>query len=117
MIDISDGLSTDLWHILEESNCGALINAASIPVAECVRSLSSELPGINPLRMAINGGEEYELLFTCPSEKQSQIPALSKSFGVSITAIGKIIADKGLQLDHGDGTKEMLEPLGYQHVI
>ncbi|HKG99035.1 MAG TPA: thiamine-phosphate kinase, partial [Pyrinomonadaceae bacterium] len=65
MIDISDGLSTDLTHILEESRCGAIIHEEAIPVAECVRGLSSELK-IDPLSLALHSGEEYELLFTAP---------------------------------------------------
>jgi len=116
MIDISDGLSTDLWHILDESNCGAVINAAAIPIAECVRSIASAVPGIDPLRLAVNSGEEYELLFTCPRENHPQVVKLGDSLGVAITAIGKIVAEKSLQLGL-NGTLETLRPLGYQHVI
>src|SRR5215212_11884374 len=48
MIDISDGLSTDLWHILDESGCGAIIRADAIPIDESVRSLSAKASGIDP---------------------------------------------------------------------
>jgi thiamine-monophosphate kinase len=116
MIDISDGLSTDLWHILDESDCGAVIDAAAIPIAECVRSIASTGRGIDALRLAINGGEEYELLFTCPRENQPQVVELCNSLGVAITAIGKIVAEKGLHLEL-NGTLETLKPLGYQHLI
>lgn len=116
MIDISDGLSTDLWHILDESDCGAVINAAAIPIAECVRSIASAVPGIDALRLAVDGGEEYELLFTCPRENHPQVVALSDSLGVAITAIGNIVAEKRLQLEL-NGMLEALKPLGYQHVI
>lgn len=116
MIDISDGLSTDLWHILDENDCGAVIDGAAIPVAECVRSIASAEPGIDALRLAVNGGEEYELLFTSPRENHPQVVALCNSLGVAITAIGKIVAEKGLHLEL-NGTLEALEPLGYQHLI
>ena len=115
MIDISDGLSTDLWHILDESDCGAVINAAAIPIAECVRSLASEL-GVDPLRLSLNSGEEYELLFSCPRANHAQVVALCDSLGVAITAIGHIVAEKSLQLEL-DGILQTLKPQGYQHVI
>lgn len=116
MIDISDGLSTDLWHILDESDCGAVINADAIPIAECVRSIASSSPAIDPLRLAVDGGEEYELLFTSATENHQQVLALSDSLGVAITAIGNIVSDKRLQLKL-QGVLEALKPLGYQHLI
>src|SRR5262249_21938131 len=63
MIDISDGLSTDLWHILDESKVGARIRAASIPVDQSTVSIARER-GIDAIELALNSGEEYELLFT-----------------------------------------------------
>jgi thiamine-monophosphate kinase len=116
MIDISDGLSTDLWHILDESDCGAVLNAAAIPIAECVRLIALEAPGIDPLTLALNGGEEYELLFTCLRENNEQVVALCDSLGVPVTAIGEIVAEKSLQLEL-NGIRETLKPLGYQHMI
>lgn len=116
MIDISDGLSTDLWHVLDESNCGAVISAGAIPIAACVRSVAAVEPGRDPLKLALNGGEEYELLFTCPRENQPGVVALCDSLGVAITAIGDIVAEKRLQLEL-NGMLETLKPLGYQHVI
>lgn len=116
MIDISDGLSTDLWHILDESNCGAVIHADAIPVAECVRSLASEVPGIDPLRVALNGGEDYELLFTAPPENNQRIAALAETLGLPIKPIGEIVALKQLQLDQYDRV-DSVQPSGYEHVI
>lgn len=116
MIDISDGLSTDLWHVLDESGCGAVIKAASIPIAECVRTVASEVSGIDPLKLAVDGGEEYELLFTSRRENHRHIVAVCDSLGVAITAIGHIVAQKGLQLEL-KGMLESIDPLGYQHVI
>src|SRR6185503_19139026 len=66
MIDISDGLSTDLWHVLDESDCGAIIKADRVPIAGCVQRLAAGDLEIEPLRLALHGGEEYELLFTSP---------------------------------------------------
>lgn len=116
MIDISDGLSTDLWHLLDESKCGAVIHAATIPIADCVRRYSTHAPMADPLRVALNSGEEYELLFTVTPENAAQIEQVSHAFVVPITRIGEVVASGELQLETGDG----LEPLsrsGYEHVI
>jgi thiamine-monophosphate kinase len=116
MIDISDGLSTDLWHILEESGCGAIIHVEAIPIAECVRSLASEAPGMDPLSLALNGGEDYELLFTVRPEDQQRIAELSNASGVPLTAVGKIVEGGGLQLER-EGALEPVQPAGYKHRI
>lgn len=116
MIDISDGLSTDLWHILDESNCGAAIQASAIPIANCVRRVAPELPGIDPLKLALNSGEEYELLLTASPENHERIFAITRKLDVSITAIGEIVAGKQLQLNL-DNEVIPIEPSGYQHLI
>lgn len=116
MIDISDGLSTDLWHILDESECGAVIEADNIPIAGCVHLLARGDSQIEPLRLALDGGEEYELLFTSPLENQTGIAEMSEEFGVPVTAIGRIVADKGLRLER-NGSFETILPAGYEHAI
>ena len=114
MIDISDGLSTDLWHVLEESRCGAIIRAASIPIAECALSLSDIDSRIDVLSLALHGGEEYELLFTSPAKSQGELRELSNSMGIAITPIGEIVAGPGLQLERDERT-ELVLPAGYEH--
>ena len=115
MIDISDGLSTDLWHILEESGVGARIYATQIPVADCV-SVAAAAPGGDPLSLALNGGEEYELLFTVRPEDRQQLAVLSESVGATITEIGEIIVEKQLNLER-NGAIEPVLARGYQHLI
>jgi thiamine-monophosphate kinase len=116
MIDISDGLSTDLWHILDESGCGAIIHAGAIPIDESVRSMAASATKIDPLRLALNGGEEYELLFTSRPDDRSRVEGIASSLGVSITEIGEIVAGTGLHLER-DGVLEPAPPSGYEHVI
>jgi thiamine-monophosphate kinase len=116
MIDISDGLSTDLWHILDESGVGAIINAASIPIADCVLAAASSTPGIDALSLALHGGEEYELLFTSSAENQEPISALARTLDITISAIGEIVAHRSLHLKR-DGTIESVSPAGYEHEI
>ena len=111
MIDISDGLSTDMWHVLDESRCGAIIRAGDIPIAECVGLLAPE--GVLPF--ALHGGEEYELLFTTPRASQAKVEELSKSLPLPITLIGEITASEGLRLER-DGAYEHLPPAGYEHL-
>ena len=116
MIDISDGLSTDLWHILDESHAGALIHAEAVPIAGCVLSLSRGTQGIDPLKLALNGGEDYELLFTVRPESETQLMALAEPLGTKITAIGEIFGDTRLSIER-NGAIELLERTGYEHLI
>jgi len=116
MIDISDGLSTDLWHILDESGCGAVIRAEAIPIAGSVISLLPSGSGTNPLRLALNGGEEYELLFTARPEDKDRVAELSYATGTPIREIGEIVAGNGLKLEQNE-TIEPLPPSGYEHNI
>ena len=116
MIDISDGLSTDLWHIVDESGVGAIVHASAIPVAECVLAADSESPGIDPLSLALNGGEEYELLFTARPENHERVVAIAEALGVPIAVIGDTVSEKKMQLER-NGMIEWFQPLGYQHLI
>ena len=102
MIDVSDGLSTDLDHICHESHVGAVIEAASIPRARIAR-----LPV--PLEFALHGGDDYELLFTSPRV----LPA--KIAGVPLSRIGRITKSRGMRLIGPDGVSRSLKPGGWQH--
>lgn len=105
MIDISDGLSTDLAHICEESGIGAEIRADAIPRA----SIGKPARAVD-LQFALHGGDDYELLFTAPKGR----PVPDKISGVRVTEIGRICRDPGLYLiSHDRRTK--LKPQGWQH--
>ena len=79
-IDLSDGLSTDLAHLCAESGVAAELDAAALPFA----------PGATPAQ-ALNGGEDYELLFTAPPA--ARMP--SSIEGVPVTQIGRIVTRSG----------------------
>ncbi len=75
-IDISDGLSLDLAHILEESGCGAVVRADAVPVSDDARRLAEELPdGSTPLDHALGDGEDFELILAVPPEAARQMLA------------------------------------------
>jgi thiamine-monophosphate kinase len=116
MIDISDGLSTDLWRLLDSSKRGAVIHAGAIPIADCVRRYSPQALTANPLQLALNSGEEYELLFTALPGNAAKFDEVSNALVVPITRIGEVVASGELQLETGDGL-ESLPRSGYEHVI
>ncbi len=91
MIDLSDGLSSDLNHICSESGVGALIEAAQLPQDHSVIKLSGRR-ALDPLMLALHGGEDFELLCTIPPEKISKLP--SKVDGVPISHIGEVTPAK-----------------------
>ncbi len=106
MIDTSDGLSTDLAHICEESGVGAALRAESIPRA----SLGRPSRPVD-LKLALHGGEDYELLFTAPGGRR--IP--SRLAGIPITLIGHITRGSRILLFHRRGAGYRLEPRGWEH--
>jgi thiamine-monophosphate kinase len=106
MIDISDGLSTDLNHICEESGVGAEIWAEEIP-----RALLGTPPKPVELDFALHGGEDYELLFTARPGRR--VP--SKISGVLITCIGQITRRKQVSLIEQTGARSPFEPGGWEH--
>jgi thiamine-monophosphate kinase len=106
MIDTSDGLSTDLSHICEESGVGAELEAEAIPRAR-VGKPSHEVD----LELALHGGEDYELLFTAPRNRK--IP--SRIAGVPITQIGHITRIRKVLLRNPHGVAHELDPRGWEH--
>jgi thiamine-monophosphate kinase len=105
MIDLSDGLSTDLSHICEESHVGAEIEAGAIPRAQ----VATERTPV-ALERALHGGDDYELLFTSPPS----ISVPSKVAGVRVTRIGKITKSRGMRL-LSDKRVRRLQPGGWEH--
>jgi thiamine-monophosphate kinase len=105
MIDLSDGLSTDLAHICQESGVGAEIEAAAIPVANFGRPAQTVAA-----EFALHGGEDYELLFTAP--KSRRVP--KQIGGVLITKVGRIIAGRSVLLIDGK-MRRVLKPQGWEH--
>ena len=102
MIDLSDGLSSDLAHICEESRVGAVIHQEDLPMAD---------RGDKALEFALHGGEDYELLFTAPAK--AKIPPTAG--GVKITRVGEVVRGRGIYLLQADGRRKALRARGWQH--
>lgn len=108
MIDISDGLSSELLHICKASNCGCQVYDDRIPVAEETKEAAGEFQ-LEPLVAALHGGEDYELLFTIPLSDFEKVSSLS---GISV--IGNITDQKGKALLVGnDGNAIPLQAQGW----
>ena len=105
MIDISDGLSTDLHHICEESAVGAELIAEAIP-----RTRIGKPDSRVDLRWALHGGEDYELLFTAPKNKN--VP--SRISNIPVTEIGRIVQGRRISLRSG-GKVRTLKSQGWEH--
>jgi thiamine-monophosphate kinase len=112
MIDISDGLSSDLHHLCAESNVGAIINSADIPLDHHVVELCGHRK-LDPLILALNGGEDFELLFTVSPQNASRLPR--KVDGIELTRIGEIVdAAEGIRIREGSRVWDF-EPRGWDH--
>ena len=112
MIDLSDGLSSDLNHLCEASGVGALIDSALLPVDDRVQELCGRR-ALDPLQLALHGGEDFELLFTVKPENAARLPR--RVDGVEIRRIGTIqSAAEGVKISEGSRTWE-LKPGGWRH--
>ena len=112
MIDVSDGLSSDLNHLCVASEVGALIDSSLLPIDRQVVDLCGRR-ALDPLQLALHGGEDFELLFTV---KPDDVPRLPRRVdGAQITRIGEIrIQDEGVRISEGARVWE-LNPGGWKH--
>jgi thiamine-monophosphate kinase len=97
MMDLSDGLATDLSHLCKQSGASAIIHADRLPISPALNKAASLL-GQDPLDMVLRGGEDYELLFTAAGKEALEIQSLAEQSGLSITAVGSIVDGQGVHL-------------------
>ena len=112
MIDISDGLSSDLAHLCEESNAGALIDASSLPIDQDVITLCGRR-ALDPLMLALHGGEDFELLFTVRPDEVARLP--KRVDGVTISRIGEVTDQPGKIRIAEKNRVWDLQPGGFEH--
>ncbi len=113
MIDVSDGLVADLYHILEESGVGACIDAGSIPVSLAAASAHD---GRTPLEHALGDGEDFELLFTVSPEDGQKLVA-KNPLQIPLTHIGEIVVGDSCRLRDQSGNEANLPRLGWSHHV
>lgn len=114
-IDTSDGLSSDLGHIVEESRVGARLFADKIPVSQELMDFCTRFD-FDPIEYALAGGEDYTLLCTITPESANQIAnAFEKEFKRPLFQIGEITAEKQLMLVYPDAKTKPITPTGWDH--
>lgn len=111
MIDISDGPISDLGHILDESNVGAVLDLSRIPIH---LDVDAALPPADRLHHALHDGEDFELLF-CVSEADAEILTTDWPFDVPLTRIGRIVEPPGCWSVDADGVQVPMQRAGWEH--
>ncbi len=115
MIDISDGLASEIHHICESSGVGAEINQLMFPVNQETKK-TAQIMQRNLLDWALYGGEDYELLVTLPENKMLAVKEKLYALGVAFTLIGFVTdKSKGIKLMGDNGSAVNLEKKGYDH--
>jgi thiamine-monophosphate kinase len=112
MIDVSDGLSSDILHICTQSNVGCLIEETEVPIMQEVMMKAIDFH-LDPITCALNGGEDYELLFTIDKKYKAQIDEMH-----DISIIGVIThANDGYKLKTQQGNLHELKAQGWDALL
>lgn len=114
-IDVSDGLSSDLGHLLHASNTGACIYADKLPLSASLERFCGRF-GYDPVPFALAGGEDYTLLCTLsPDQAESILKGYREAFGAPLHVIGEMTASKKLEIVYAGGKRQSLTPRGWNH--
>ena len=116
MIDISDGLTADLAHLLEASGVGATLDVEAIPLSASFRACAGDegLTQEQRLSLALTAGDDYELCFTAPAAQRHRVEQVFARFASGCHVVGAIEERPGLRLKQGDGSLLRLSG-GYDH--
>jgi thiamine-monophosphate kinase len=114
MMDLSDGLATDLPRLCAASGVGARVELARLPVDEATRAVAAALDA-DPLGWATGGGEDYELLISCPPDAFDRLAReLAGATGARLTPVGEIVAAPGVTWLDAEGCAVPATP-GWEH--
>ncbi len=113
MIDVSDGLVADLYHILEESGVGAILDATAIPVSEDARQSGDDR---SPLDHALGDGEDFELLFAVSPRDGAQLVS-ENPLGLRLSRVGETTTRQACLLRTETGNLQSLGRLGWAHPV
>ncbi len=115
MIDLSDGLLSDLRHICEASNVGARIFHDSLPISKELKALA-ETNSLDPYEFALSGGEDYRLLITIPGKNLESFKELFKRRKpCPVHNVGEITKELGIKMIRQNGEEELLKVAGFDH--
>ncbi|MFH1057151.1 MAG: thiamine-phosphate kinase [Pseudomonadota bacterium] len=116
MMDLSDGLASDLARLCAASGVGAVVEEAALPISPATRALAGQVGG-DPLDWAIAGGEDFELLFTCEPGEVNLLAELVADVnpGLALTRVGSVGKGRGVRLKLADGNTREITLCGYDH--
>jgi thiamine-monophosphate kinase len=116
MMDLSDGLATDLARLCEASQVKAQVDEKSLPMADGAPALAEKL-GADASGWALMGGEDFELLFTCSPGNVELLQELVQDSqpGLTVTQVGKISKGRGVHLRRSDGSEQEITLKGFDH--
>ena len=98
-IDVSDGLTGDLGHLLRRSGVAAVVDVDALPRSAVLAAQPMDLQR----ECLLAGGDDYELIFTAPASRRDAVAAAAASAGVAVRRVGRIDAGEGLRLVDRDG--------------
>lgn len=115
MIDLSDGLGSDIFHICTQSGVGALIKLKDLPLSESLRNYCNETEK-DPNKFAISGGEDYQLLFTVPARTaKSLIERYDKEIHKALYLIGEVTDSQKVMVMDEQKSVRVMRPSGWDH--
>lgn len=115
MIDLSDGLATDLLRLCDAANLGVRVEGNALPIDTATREAAATL-GADALEIAVAGGEDYELLIAAPAERaDSLVRRLREETGTAATVIGELVERSEGRVLLRDGQQKPLAPRGWDH--
>ena len=114
-LDVSDGLTGDLAHILDASHAGAALDVAAIPCGDALRALLRGPRRGVALQVLLAGGDDYELCFTANPVMRERIAALAQQLSLALTPIGTISEEPGLVVRDEDGRRLRSLPRAFDH--
>ncbi|MEC7488579.1 MAG: thiamine-phosphate kinase [Pseudomonadota bacterium] len=114
MVDVSDGLISDFGHLCSSSGVGAIIESGVVPISRQARAAIRA--GDTQLSDLLVGGDDYELVFTAPPDREADVAFAANSAGVSVTKIGKIVGDpNSVRVLNAQGAEITFKNNGYTH--
>ncbi len=113
MEDTSDGLLTELKHIGEESKVGVAVDVKKVPIEKSLKGITKEF-SMEPLQLALSGGEDFELVFTAFPDEIEKVESEARNLKLKLSVVGEVIEEQGVFLRR-DGEIEKVRRFGYEH--